>query len=42
MDNLQHVLKQSANCILLYPVPDLGFYVLFFVALLAIQNFVLP
>lgn len=41
MDNLQDGLKQFANCTLLYPVPDLGFYVLFFEALLAIQNSVL-
>lgn len=41
MDNQQHGLKQFANYILFYPVPDLGFYVLFFVAQLAKENLVL-
>lgn len=39
MDNMQHGLKQFTSYILFYPVPDLGFYVLFFVVQLAIQNF---
>lgn len=41
MDKQQHGLKQFVNYILFYPVPDLGFYILFFVAQLAIENFVL-